>query len=177
MTNLGVPIIFINKNMSADRKRFTLAHELAHIIMHVFATVTFETDIEDEAFVFAAELLMPENEIYSSLRGQLNIAKLADLKRYWKVSMAAILYWAQKMKAITQNHARYLWTQFSALRIRHVEPVVIPNETPSFLFSMMNFFKENLHYTVEDLSTIFCLKVDELQQNYLPIEQKMRLVR
>ena len=79
-------IIFLNKVMSPDRDRFTLAHALGHVIMHQFATSEI---IEEEADRFAGEFLMPSDEIKHQLVN-LNIERLADLKRQWKVSMAAI---------------------------------------------------------------------------------------
>jgi Zn-dependent peptidase ImmA (M78 family)/DNA-binding XRE family transcriptional regulator len=177
ITDKGIPIIFVNKNIPSDRKRFTIAHELGHIIMHVFSPLTFEVDVEDEAFTFAAEFLMPQNEIYSFVKGKLTIEKLADLKRYWKVSMQAIVYWAQKMKAITSNQARYLWSQFNSLRIKYHEPVEIQSEQPKFLFEIVDFFMTNLHYSEEALTDILCLNPRELNEMYLPQRNNIRLVR
>jgi|tagenome__1003787_1003787.scaffolds.fasta_scaffold19772649_1 Zn-dependent peptidase ImmA (M78 family) len=68
----------------SNRLRLTLAHEIAHIIMHNGPSL----EMEDEANGFAAEFLMPRREIKGSLFG-LNMAKLAELKRHWCVSMAA----------------------------------------------------------------------------------------
>src|SRR5690242_8504646 len=50
------PCIFLNSRRPADRMRFSLAHELGHIIMHKVPTDEMET----EANSFASELLVPE---------------------------------------------------------------------------------------------------------------------
>jgi Zn-dependent peptidase ImmA (M78 family) len=74
------PKIIINKNSARRRKRFTLAHELAHVIIpwHVGNIVDanlFEgrdseyNSYESEANKFAAELLMPSNWV-NSLAGK-----------------------------------------------------------------------------------------------------------
>src|SRR5690606_5820245 len=63
VTKEGYPVIIVNKNYSNDRKRFTIAHELGHLLMHDdknFPISEFRTDKikENEANVFASEFLM-----------------------------------------------------------------------------------------------------------------------
>jgi transcriptional regulator with XRE-family HTH domain len=60
------PLIFMNANMPGERYRFTLAHELAHLVMHNHP----ETDenMECQADEFAGELLMPAKEIRPYLK-------------------------------------------------------------------------------------------------------------
>ena len=77
-----VPIIALNKDMPPDRIRFTLAHEVGHIIMHKIISPTSD----DEATSFASEFLVPSNEI-NFPPGGLKLSDFADLKRYWKVSI------------------------------------------------------------------------------------------
>lgn len=176
-SNNGVPIIFINKNSSGDRQRLTLAHELGHIVMHINSTYSFEVDVEAEAFTFGAEFLMPKSEIYPYLTGKLTIAKLADLKRYWKVSMQAILVWAQKLGAITNNHARYLWSQFSAMRIKIKEPIDIMQEKPTLIDEMINLHLNDLNYSKEELSSLLCLLSEEFEDKYFQMHRTIRIVR
>ena len=61
--------MIINGNRSNDRKRLDIAHELGHILMHLFPNIAIPSyrDKEKEAFRFAAEFLMPEKEIKNSL--------------------------------------------------------------------------------------------------------------
>ena len=90
--NANTPIIFINNSFPNDRHRFTLAHELGHIMMH--RKGGDEDIIEQEADAFASELLMPSDEmrdVFNSFRGVLNIRVLAQIKAVWKCSMASIL--------------------------------------------------------------------------------------
>ena len=66
------PRVIVNDNNPATRKRFTLAHELGHILIpwHLGSIIddidvppsspTFYGDLEREANAFAAEVLMPE---------------------------------------------------------------------------------------------------------------------
>lgn len=75
----GIPSIWINpmQNKMVERKRFTLAHELGHYILHIAPTNKLNDEIDDEKIVynrddnwdkiemqannFSAQLLMPSN--------------------------------------------------------------------------------------------------------------------
>ena len=85
------PIIFINNSLPPDRYRFTLAHELGHIVMH---DIPHER-MEEEADAFASSLLMPSKDflrsIASSSAGRVNIQQLIKLKPLWKTSIASMI--------------------------------------------------------------------------------------
>ena len=98
VSDKGNHIIFLNARMPNDRQRFSLAHELGHVLMH-FDIPSIGEDVEDEANRFASEFLMPKNEIINSLR-YLSFSKLGELKRTWKVSMKALIYRAKHLKSI-----------------------------------------------------------------------------
>jgi len=61
------PVIVTNKNLLGDRQRFTLAYELGHLVMHLHTAPAYDRDLSHEANLFAAELLMPEKDIYKDL--------------------------------------------------------------------------------------------------------------
>lgn len=51
--------IFINNETNTERQRFTTAHEIGHILLkHNFKNLTYE-QLEQEANMFAARILMP----------------------------------------------------------------------------------------------------------------------
>lgn len=80
------PMIFVNQDAPMDRLRFTLAHELGHLVMHAFP----HPELEEEANRFAAEFLMPVANIRTQF-AQVSLPVLAMLKKVWRVSMAALL--------------------------------------------------------------------------------------
>jgi Zn-dependent peptidase ImmA (M78 family)/DNA-binding XRE family transcriptional regulator len=126
------PIFIINADIPGDRLRYTLAHELGHILMHHTPNV----EMERQADQFASEFLMPAAECRSWLR-RLSLHKLPDLKRYWKVSMAALIKRAFDVGEITERHYRTLFTQISKHGWRVNEPVEIATEEPSVLRDML----------------------------------------
>lgn len=143
------PIILVNRDIPGDRLRFTLLHEVGHLVMHHIPT----ENMESEADRFAAEFLMPAREIRSSLR-RLSLDKMAALKQEWLVSMSAILKRAQDLGEITPRYARTLWTQMAKQGWKTREPIEIPREQPSVFRDILNVHRENHGYTLEELSAI-----------------------
>ncbi len=122
------PLVLLSNHAPADRQRFTLAHELAHAVMHQVPT----EDQESEADRFASELLMPANDIREQLEG-LTVPKLARLKSQWGVSMAALLRKGRDLGAITDGQYRALNIELSRAGYRKNEPVQIHPEQATLL--------------------------------------------
>ena len=156
-----LPCIFLNRNQPADRQRFSLAHELGHIVMHKVPSPT----MEDEANAFASALLMPAREIRPYLSGRLTVQKLASLKPAWRVSMQALLYRARTIGTITANQSQYLWRQMSYLGYRRNEPPELdfPAEEPGVIPEMIRVHIEELDYEVEDLCSVLHVFEDDLR--------------
>ena len=147
------PLILINVNHPADRIRFTLAHELGHLVMHDSPTV----DMEDQANEFASAFLLPPHELEDALGGRrVTVALLATLKREWRVSMQGILTTAQKRGYIRANQSRYLWQQISSRGWRMKEPVNLdfPIDPPSVLPAIMKVHEEELGFSKRELIEI-----------------------
>ncbi|MBR8335545.1 ImmA/IrrE family metallo-endopeptidase [Burkholderia ambifaria] len=157
------PLFFYNPNLTGDRLRFTLAHELAHIVMHEVP----HPNIENEADQFAAEFLMPAREIGIHLSG-LTLPKAAQLKPYWKVSMAAIVYRAKTLGKITDAQYRYLFYQIGAGNIRKREPASldIPVELPTLQTNLLTFFRKELGYSTAELAKLFRITESEFDRFY-----------
>ncbi len=145
------PCIFLNRNMPADRQRFSLAHELGHDVMHQ----VLSPDMEAEANAFASALLKPARDIRPRLSGpRLTIQNLAALKLVWRVSMAALLYRAKEIDAITENQSQYLWRQMSASGYRKAEPpeLDLKVEMPTVLPEILRLHMEELGYGISELA-------------------------
>lgn len=156
------PIIFINSEYPDDRKRLTIAHELAHIVMHLNSyTIGEYRDVEEEAFRFASEFLVPLKEVKSQLGiERVTLRKLASLKQYWLTSMHFFVYKFQFNKIITKNQARYLYQQLAPYRKK--EPVQTPRiEKPSLFGEMIQTVERELNYQLKELAKMIGLRTDE----------------
>lgn len=113
------PLIVLNNEQPADRLRYTLAHELGHLVMHRFPS----PNMEKEANEFAAALLMPEADIRPYFIGRrIDLAYLGSLKPEWRVAMQALLMRARDLGFLPKNREQYLWKQINARRLRLREP-------------------------------------------------------
>jgi Zn-dependent peptidase ImmA (M78 family)/DNA-binding XRE family transcriptional regulator len=152
------PLFFVNETIPGDRLRYSLAHELAHVIMHEIQT----ENMEDEANRFAAEFLMPANEVRHSLE-PVTLSRLAALKSYWKVSMAALLKRASDLGAISARQTRSLWVKMGQAGFRRREPVELdlPIEQPTLFAELMDTHRQELGYSMADLSTLLTVHAHE----------------
>lgn len=104
----GSPRIFLEKNLSVERKRFTLAHELGHVMLMRLARAGTNVNLvryrksgcppgmtEDPAEealcnLFAAELLMPSWEVRDVLRERaFALDSIFTVKNRFQVSLQA----------------------------------------------------------------------------------------
>lgn len=157
----GLPTcIFLNSAMPGDRQRFTLAHEIGHVIMHQVPTV----DMETEADQFAAALLMPARDISPQLAGGVTLPRLASLKPVWRVSMGALLMRAKTVGIVSDSQASYLWRQFSKAGYRTKEPieVAVAAESPQVLSDILRTHLSDLGYSLGELASALHVFEDDL---------------
>ena len=165
------PLLFVNADIPADRLRYTLAHEVGHLIMHGVPTENQEV----EADRFAAELLMPAKEIGPYLR-PISLQKVAAIKPYWKVSMAALIKRAFDLGKISEGYYRKLFTQLSKLGYRTNEPVLIPDEEPTTMREVVEVHLKGHRYSVPELCKLVATNEHNFRSLYLPEQQRIRLV-
>ena len=105
---LGVPMIFVSKECSPERQRFTIAHELGHILLgHVGRAelVNREPDpgdnpIEHEANVFASRLLAPACVLWA-----LDAREPEEIVALCRISRQAAEFRAERMAILFErNH-------------------------------------------------------------------------
>lgn len=92
-------LIVINGAESEQRQRYTIAHELGHIILkhkrkkaRFFQKNCFDLTLQEKyANIFASELLMPTCEVYSCVREGLTFEEMCDYFFVSKQAMAVKL--------------------------------------------------------------------------------------
>ena len=91
--------IYINSSHHPNRKRFTIAHEIAHIVLHshlIGDGITtnglyrsgFPTHIEWAANRLAGSILMPPNKVKECING--GVESVSELAEIFKVSKSAM---------------------------------------------------------------------------------------
>ena len=166
MLNTENTLLLVNSQMPGDRFRWTLIHELGHIIMHGLPSETMEAEADE----FAGELLLPSEEIAPDLK-QLTVAKLAALKRRWKVSMNAIVTSGHKRKLISdweERHLRINLAKNGITRIKEPRGLDFPIETPALLSELLDFHLNDLRYSLSEVSDLVGLQEWEFLQKFKP---------
>lgn len=146
------PIIIASCNIPGDRMRFSIAHEIGHLVMHGAPKGTMLA-MEKEANAFAAEFLMPEDAIRADLLIPITLTSIAQLKPKWGVSMQALIYRAHDLKIITDRQYRYLFEQLSAKGWRTREPsnLDIPIEAPQAFSKMIQSAYQSIETYADDV--------------------------
>jgi Zn-dependent peptidase ImmA (M78 family)/DNA-binding XRE family transcriptional regulator len=173
-TNSGCPIIFINEKMPNDRKRFTLGHELGHLIMHIpFKDIEDPYLAEKEADRFSAEYNMPELDIRNDLL-RLKFNDLDDLKAYWRMSKAAIIHRAKDLKLITDKTYKYMVIELSRRGERKSEVGRVSLDSPKLIKSIISVHKTDLGYSNDDMAKILSLSPGDFDRYF---ETKPRVLK
>jgi Zn-dependent peptidase ImmA (M78 family)/transcriptional regulator with XRE-family HTH domain len=108
----AIPVIAIKENEWSERKRFTLAHELGHMVMDVRPGI----DAEKAANRFAGAFLMPAEALWSEIgkrRTTISLGELARLKELFGASFQAIVYRCRDLGIIGDAAYRRLFQSFN----------------------------------------------------------------
>jgi len=131
-----VVVLGSNKNDRA-RSRFDGAHELAHLVLHG-EQIWGIKEVESQAHRFAAAFLLPADEIRDQLPATVDWPRLFELKRYWQVSLAALLMRARTLKRMSESTYLTAIKAASARGWRRLEPVPLgPPEQPKKLLDFL----------------------------------------
>jgi Zn-dependent peptidase ImmA (M78 family) len=130
----GVPVIVVNNHHNGERQRFTLAHELAHLVLS-FSGLS-ERDQEKAADRFAGAFLMAKEMVFRVLgknRTSISLGELVDLKKVFKVSVACLAVRCSQLGVLSKAAYAKLWRHIIALRWNTPasnEPHSLPPEVP-----------------------------------------------
>jgi Zn-dependent peptidase ImmA (M78 family)/transcriptional regulator with XRE-family HTH domain len=123
------PVVAMLGDVSGDRLRFSLAHELGHLLLHGHGP-TDSKAAEAEADAFAAELLMPKSAFAERLPSRVTLGTLLALKGIWGVSLRALIRQAYSVGAISREQYSSLFRQLGARKWTRHEPAPVPVERP-----------------------------------------------
>lgn len=133
-------IVTSANNTTAARRRFDLAHELGHLVLHQGVSEEDLSEpktlkrIEQEANKFAGAFLLPKasymNEVFST-----RLDSFVELKKRWKVSVAAQVSRCDNLGIFTDLQVVNLRKQISFKKWRTKEPLddKIAIEEPSVI--------------------------------------------
>lgn len=126
------PIVAVSSRWPGDRQRFTLAHELGHLLLA--GRLAADLDEEKACDRFAGAFLAPKAAVLQLLgqsRRGVEWQEIYSLKHEFGLSMAGWLQRAKQCEVITEAMHLTLWKRFSANGWRKQEPgEPVPREQP-----------------------------------------------
>ena len=110
----GVPFVVVNADDWGERQRFTIAHELGHIVLNVAHSLSAER----VAHRFAGAFLMPAEALRFEVgirRSAIALGELLALKRVFGVSIQALTHRCRDLGIIGVATYRALFNDFDRL--------------------------------------------------------------
>lgn len=103
--NGNIPFIMVNSKYNAERKRFTVLHELGHLLMDVPRSIAAH-DAEMLCNAFASEMLIPFSILVNKIgskRRDISLAELIDIRQQFGISVDAVMYVLHQHGVISDN--------------------------------------------------------------------------
>jgi Zn-dependent peptidase ImmA (M78 family)/DNA-binding XRE family transcriptional regulator len=129
------PVVAVGKHWSGDRQRFTLAHELGHLVLQ--KRLTKDMPEESACNRFAGAFLAPRESVFKTLGRQrhwLEFQELAFLKAEYGMSMQAWIYRCCDLGILNQTATKELWRIFRSRGWHKQEPGEIYPKEATRLF-------------------------------------------
>lgn len=122
-----LPYMLVDTTRSAERIRFNLSHELAHLVLHRHGAPVGQ-EAEKEANAFASSLMMDLVSIQRNLPRTVDLDRIIDLKRKWGVSAAALAYRLNKVNYLSDWHYKSIIIEMRRRDYHLNEPNPMPHE-------------------------------------------------
>ncbi|MFO7760143.1 MAG: helix-turn-helix domain-containing protein [Thermodesulfobacteriota bacterium] len=122
-SGMDIPVIAAYKDSNLVRKRFTVAHEMAHLLLDF--SESEEESTEKLCHAFAGALLLPENIMRAEMgekRNKITEWELKKLKGIFGISMQAIMARALRLEIISANAYRLFFIYAGKHGWRKEEP-------------------------------------------------------
>jgi Zn-dependent peptidase ImmA (M78 family)/DNA-binding XRE family transcriptional regulator len=128
--NGGIPVIIFNKERPGDRQRFSIAHELGHLVLDVKG----DLEEEDACNRFSGAFLVPRDVFIQDVgaqRKKISLRELQLLKEKYGMSMQALIYRMRDLGILNKHYAGRLFDWFEGSGHKEEEPGdPVPREHP-----------------------------------------------
>ena len=169
MVNDKYPVIVLNKNFPAERKRFTALHELGHILFSFRASVQ-EKEEESLCNLFANEMLILEQEfkrLVGDFRHDISYQELRSIQLQYGISCDALMYKAKDTGVISDQ--RYKTYYFQKKRSKDfkklVERSLYPDEKSNRFNSLVYKALSNELITVSKAASLLNQNVEQVRKD------------
>lgn len=168
----GTPYIYISEDTTSSvRWRFSLAHELGHLILHsaLFDEGNIPEKIHDsleqEANFFASAFLLPQETFFQDV-AVISLDHFLYLKKKWKTSISSMILKCRNFDVISPSQTEALYKKMAIRKWRVSEPLddICINEKPYVLKQAFKLLIENGITSANGIETDFGLHLKELAE-------------
>lgn len=173
------PYIYISEDtVSSVRWRFSLAHELGHLIMHkgFYEEGGIPDEIhdalEDEADFFASGFLMPQNSFFNDVN-IITLDYFLYLKKKWKTSISSMILKCKNFEIISSLQTEALYKKMAIKKWRISEPYddICKDEKPYLLKQAFKLLIDNNLISSNSIETDFGIYENELAEwSFTPLD-------
>ncbi|MEQ1962650.1 XRE family transcriptional regulator [Xenorhabdus khoisanae] len=156
------PFVLLNTMKTPERSRFDAAHELGHLVLHKHSSNNGR-QAEMDADQFASAFLMPERSILATVPRMPSLEHLIQLKKHWKVSLAALVKRTLDVGLSTEWHHRQLCIELSRRGFRTTEPEGMESREKSMILDKVFTSLRNSGVTRQDILNQLHLPLDEMR--------------
>lgn len=168
----GRPYIVINSNMTTERNRSTIIHELSHL-MFIWPGDMDDKEIEKNATAIAGAVLFPKSDVIRELGVHRNsIAKDMILTAIeYGISMMLLVTRAKLCNVIHERVAKDFYIQASSHNWRTNEPSRIKKEIPSLFEQLVYRAISENDISIQRGAELLQIPYDKVICHYRVIEE------
>lgn len=158
-------VVVLNSSVSNDRARMNAAHELGHILFQdcvAPAEDNARRASEGRAMDFASHLLMPVSILRAAFKGR-SMVRLVGFKERYGISLAAMIYRAEREGVIPNSLAKNLWVEFSKRGWRRNEPGSVRPDRAMRFEQLLDGAIVRGDITWKEAAEITGVRIDELK--------------
>ncbi|MBQ8558614.1 MAG: helix-turn-helix domain-containing protein [Tyzzerella sp.] len=167
----GRPYIIVNKNMTAERIRSTIAHEMAHF-MFMWPEDMADKEVEQMANAISGSFLFPANDVKRELgvkRSAITNDMIGVCKEYG-ISMYMLVMRANKSGIINEYVAKNFYINANKAGWRKNEPTRIKRESPRLFYQLVYRAVTENEITVQKGAELLRASYEEVVENCSAME-------
>lgn len=164
------PIIVLNTTFPVERKRFSLLHELGHLLLNI----SKDSELKEEKLCdkFASEFLIPKDTLLKEFGGKrkhITFSELISIQEKYGVSIKAIIYKLNDIGIVTdsQNTSFYNKIKFNRSLEKEIDQSRFSTPECSNRYNRLVYqalARETI--SISKASSLLNVGIDDIKENY-----------
>jgi Zn-dependent peptidase ImmA (M78 family)/transcriptional regulator with XRE-family HTH domain len=175
-TSTKIPIVMVNtRNKPIERIRFTIIHELAHLLLNLEKTVLDNPrEVEIYCHLFSSCFLLPSEMLIkligSTKRNYIYINEIISIKEYFGISLRAIVHRLRELEIIVDSYYQRWMIYMSKTFGQKEEPGKYKGEEKSRNFDQLvnRALAEEL-ISLSKAAAIWNISINELRKGFIGV--------